>query len=50
MGTLTGGHYTAHAFSANGWYTFDDSRLSVCHESKLKVSEHVLSRDLFQSY
>jgi ubiquitin carboxyl-terminal hydrolase 8 len=43
MGTLTGGHYTANVYngSKQQWYQFDDSRLSACSESSVKVSEEL---------
>ena len=41
MGTLTGGHYTAHVKDGikNQWHLFDDSRIIATDESALKVRE-----------
>lgn len=39
-GSLTGGHYTACVRNGyrNEWHNFDDTRLSVCDESKIMAS------------
>jgi ubiquitin C-terminal hydrolase len=51
MGTLTGGHYTAHVKDGikNQWHLFDDSRIIATDESALKVQEFVVFAFRIQS-